>query len=380
MSTTIDQLETPEVLVDRARLIANIERVQAIATRHGLALRPHAKTHKCIEIARLQLQRGAVALTASKPDEAIVFIQSGVTRSITGAYPIVDVRKLDRLIRASEKNDVELRIVVDSLCGIDAARQCGAALRVFVKMDVGLHRCGVGAGAVLALADEIRKTGNLELVGLLSHAGHAYAAESSASIARIAEEERVALLSARDELRAAGCEIAEISVGSTPTVLTCRNFDGVTEIRPGNYVFLDATAVRLGLATFDDIALSVLTTVISANDRYFIIDAGSKVLSSDSGAHGTGGGAYGLAFPLVGSETQLDGFKPSSCSGALRVVRLSEEHGFVERAGRDVALGTKLRVVPNHACPVANLAERLTIVSADKVIDQWPVAARGKVR
>ena len=161
----------------------------------------------------------------------------------------------------------------------------------------------------------------------------------------------------------------EVSVGSTPTVLGCESFEGMTEIRPGNYVFADATAVRLGVATFNDVALSVLTTVISANDRYFIIDAGSKVLSSDLGAHGTGGNAgYGLGFRIDDLSRE-----------PLRVVRLSEEHGFIEREG-DLPIGTKLRVIPNHACPVANLAERLTVVSNDEVVDQWAVAARAKVR
>jgi D-serine deaminase-like pyridoxal phosphate-dependent protein len=369
VSTTIDQLETPEVLVDRDRLMANIERGQAIANRHALALRPHAKTHKCIEIAQLQIERGALGLTASKVDEAIVFVQSGAIRSITIAYPIVDRRKLERLVIAATRNDVELRITVDSASGIDVARDCGGKLRVFLKIDVGLHRCGIKEDApdLCALAAQI--DGNLEFAGLLSHAGHAYAASNLRDVVRVAEEERSMLLRVSDRLQEEGINVREISVGSTPTVLGSEDFGGITEIRPGNYVFADATAVRLGVASMSDVSLSVLTTIVSANDRYFIIDAGSKVLSSDIGAHGTTGNVgYGLAFRLDYPTGEPH-----------RVVRLSEEHGFVERAG-DLPIGTKLRVIPNHACPVANLAERLTLVSADQVVDQWPVAARSKVR
>jgi D-serine deaminase-like pyridoxal phosphate-dependent protein len=207
-------------------------------------------------------------------------------------------------------------------------------------------------------------------VGILSHAGHAYAASNRAEIAGIAAEERAIMLRVRDRLQADGHELSEISVGSTPTVLASESFDGITEARPGNYVFSDATAVRLELGRLDDVALTILATIISANDRYFIIDAGSKVLSSDLGAHGTGGAGYGLALPLERSDND----------SPLRVVRLSEEHGFVKRAGSDLPIGTKLRIIPNHACPVANLADRLTIVSRSEVVDEWLVAGRGKVR
>jgi len=369
VSTTIDQLETPEVLVDHDRLIANIKRVQAIADRHVLALRPHAKTHKCIEIAQLQIEHGAIGVAASKVDEAIIFIESGAIRSITIAYPIVDQRKLDRLVTAAERNHVDLRITVDSAIGIEIARRSGARLHVFLKVDVGLHRCGINEASPDLCPLAARIGGNLEFAGLLSHAGHAYGASNFRDIVCVAEEERLTLLRVCDRLLADGIAVREISVGSTPTVLGSESFEGITAIRPGNYVFLDATALRLGIASANDVALSVLTTIISANDRYFIIDAGSKVLSSDLGAHGTGGNAgYGLAFRLDDPSGQ-----------PLRVVRLSEEHGFVEREG-DLAIGTKLRVIPNHACPVANLAERLTVVSGDHVVDQWAVAARGKVR
>lgn len=372
VSTTIDQLETPVVLVDRERLIANIERVQAIARQHDLALRPHVKTHKCIEIAKLQLEHGAVGLTASKVDEALVFVESRTAGLITVAYPIVDRRKLDRLASAAARIGVEPSIVVDSKTGVDVARGSSVPLEVFIKIDVGLHRCGIDESAsdLIGLAKQIESSSNLRLAGLLAHAGHAYAESGRAGIARVANDERETLLRARNRLLAAGFGVRAISVGSTPTVLAAESFDGITEVRPGNYVFFDGTAMRLGIATAAQVALTVLTTIISSNSRSFIIDAGSKVLSSDLGAHGTGADSgYGVAL-------QID----ESGAEPLRIARLSEEHGFVDRGERDLPIGTKLRIIPNHACPVANLAERLIIVSQNEIVGQWSVAARGKVR
>jgi D-serine deaminase-like pyridoxal phosphate-dependent protein len=371
MSSIFD-LETPEVLVDRDLLLANVERMQARMAAHQVALRPHAKTHKCIEIAQLQLARGAIGITASKVDEAIALLPTAGLHSVTLAYPIIDSRKLERLASEAHGRNIQLRIIVDSAAGVEAAHQSGAQFDIFIKIDVGLHRCGVDESAprLLDLVRAIGRRPTLRFVGILSHAGHSYAASNRAEIAGIAAEERAIMLRVRDRLQADGHELSEISVGSTPTVLASESFDGITEARPGNYVFSDATAVRLELGRLDDVALTILATIISANDRYFIIDAGSKVLSSDLGAHGTGGAGYGLALPLERSDND----------SPLRVVRLSEEHGFVERAGSDLPIGTKLRIIPNHACPVANLADRLTIVSRSEVVDEWLVAGRGKVR
>jgi D-serine deaminase-like pyridoxal phosphate-dependent protein len=375
MSSTIEELETPEVLVDREQLLANIARAQKIAEAHGLRLRPHVKTHKCVEIAQLQLANGASGLTASKVDEALVFIDAGITQSLTLAYPVVDRRKLDRLFGSAARKSVDVRLTVDSSAGIDAAaaaaKSAGLPVSVFVKIDVGLHRCGLAenSGDLLDLIGRIGADAHLRFAGLLSHAGHAYAAQNPEEIAAIAADEVCTLQRVRERIEAANIAVPEVSVGSTPTVLAGRSFAGVTEIRPGNYVFLDATAVRLGIARTENVALNVLATVISANAQHFIVDAGSKVLSSDLGAHGTAAPGYGLAYPV-----EIDG------TNALKVVRLSEEHGFVKRGEIDLPIGAKLRIIPNHSCPVANLAERLTIVSRGDVVDQWRVAARAKVR
>ncbi|MDQ6809558.1 MAG: alanine racemase [Verrucomicrobiota bacterium] len=376
-SALLADLETPTVLVDRDRLLANIARVQTIADRRGLRLRPHLKTHKCFQIAALQLERGAVGFTASKVDEAVALIDCGAT-SLTLAYPIADGRKLRRLLSAAREREVEIRTIADSAEGIEIlaaiAAEFGNRLDVFLKIDVGLHRCGFAEDdpRLLAAAQSIAAASSLRFAGLLSHAGHAYGAKGRTEIAAIAAEECAILQRVRAILEAAAFEVAEVSVGSTPTVLASESYEGVTEIRPGNYVFFDATAIRLGIATLDEIALTVLATIVSRNDKYFIIDAGSKVLSSDVGAHGTGSGlGYGLAFTLDGGEDP---------NAALHIARLSEEHGFVERGDADLAIGTKVRIVPNHSCPVANLTDQLAIVSRGAVLERWPVAARSRVR
>ncbi len=353
-------LETPAVLVDRDILEANIDRMQALADGAGLALRPHVKTHKSVVIARTQLAAGASGLTASKVEEALVFITAGI-QSLTLAYPLVSAAKLDRLLDAARRRGCDLRLIVDQMAGVDllAARAAAQGCRpgVFIKIDVGLHRCGREPGdpQVADLAGALRHAASLEFRGLLSHAGHAYGAADGEAAARIAEEERLSMTALADRLRRAGFRVPEVSVGSTPTVLAARGFDGLTEIRPGNYVFMDQTPLRLGLVPPSRVALSVLTTVVSTNDRYAIVDAGSKTLSSDRGAHGADGLAgFGRAFALGGV---------SGRETPLIVEKLSEEHGFVGLEGRRLEPGDRLQIFPNHACPVVNLTRRFYLYS-----------------
>lgn len=367
-------LPTPYVAVDLQRLRANIDRVASIARAGGVALRPHVKTHKCIEIARMQIERGACGITASKPQEALVFIEAGVP-SVTVAYPVVVPRIARELLDSAARRNCELRFVVDSLEGVEAIAQVAARERpasLLLEIDVGLERCGVkpGSEALERIVRQVRGLPTLRMRGILSHAGHAYGAAGRREIAAIAEDERRQMLSVLGQLAALGVEVEEVSVGSTPTVLAAESFAGVTEIRPGNYVFLDSTACRLGVAEIDQIALGIVTTVVSANARYNIVDAGSKVLSSDTGPHGTGAGSFGICFAL--------GAGAPSWSGGRRLARLSEEHGFVEHGGEPLPIGARAVVFPNHSCPVVNLADRLVVLEQDRDPVFWAVAARGK--
>lgn len=375
-SPLVDELPTPGVLVDYDALLANICWAQNVAEQHGLALRPHVKTHKSARIGQMQIEAGAVGITTSKPAETLRFIDAGF-KSVTLAYPIVAQSKLLALLASARDHVVELRLIADSAVGMDAiisaAKQTSYSPGVFLKIDVGLHRVGVSAYSdqMLQLARKICAETSVRFSGLLSHAGHAYGASGADEVRAIAAQEAQLLRHACERLHSHGIEVREVSVGATPTVLASDDYDGITEIRPGNYVFMDRTPLRLGLVSIDRIALSVIGTVVSANDRYLIVDAGSKVLSSDAGAHGTGHlDGFGLAFP---SDHYPAGCEP------LIVEKLSEEHGFVRRDALNLKIGSKVRIIPNHSCAVVNLADEL-IVIRDTMVETWEVTARGAVQ
>jgi D-serine deaminase-like pyridoxal phosphate-dependent protein len=369
-------LETPAVLVDRRIMQANMTWMQDLAVKTGLKLRPHVKTHKSVAIARQQMATGACGLTAAKVEEALVFIEAGLP-SLTLAYPQVTATKLDRLLAAAKRRGCDLRLMVDSAEGLALLDARATELRcfpgVFVKIDVGLHRCGCPPDdpLVFTLVEKIVRAHHLDWRGLLSHAGQAYGAVDGPAAARMAEEERQCLTGLAARLRQAGFKIPEISVGSTPTVLAAQSFEGLTEIRPGNYVFMDETPLRLGLITPSQIALSVLTTVVSTGRRYAIVDAGAKTLSSDRGAHGTAGiTGYGRAYHAD---------QPAAGDAPLVVAKLSEEHGFVESRDRDLKPGDQLRIYPNHACSVVNLAREVFFLE-ENVLAVATVDAAGCVR
>jgi D-serine deaminase-like pyridoxal phosphate-dependent protein len=367
----LQDMETPAVLIDAAQLTTNLESMQRLADENGVALRPHAKTHKSVEIGRRQLALGATGLTVATVEEALVFLANGF-KSITVSRPIVSGSALQRLVDAGGQTDAELRVVVDSEEGVRVAAQqtdnVAMTLGVFVKIDVGLNRCGIDpeSMAPVELARQISLAPNLYFRGILSHAGQAYAADSAAKAAEIAAVEQGLMLKVRDALLENNIEVPEISVGSTPTVLAASSFDGITEIRPGNYAFLDLLPINVGVATQQDVALTVLATVISKNDQFFVTDAGSKTLTSDAGVHGMSSTkGFGLAYP---AEHYL------SPAHGLVVAGLSEEHGKLTRSDFDLSIGSKVRIIPNHSCPVANLARHYTVINENGNVT-WPIDA-----
>jgi D-serine deaminase-like pyridoxal phosphate-dependent protein len=357
------ELDTPIVLVDLDRLKRNIERMSALARTHGVALRPHVKTHKSIAIAKRQLAAGAVGLTTAKLDEAEVFANAGFD-DLFIAYELVTVAKLERATALARR--VKLSFGVDSPEGIDAAaaaaRQADATLRVRIEIDSGLHRCGVPPEGARALARRIAARPELELDGVFTHAGHAYAAGSADELDRIGEEEAQSVLQAA---RLIGGSVKVVSVGNTPTATRSIAQAGITEARPGNYVFYDGMQVALRAAGADDCALTVAATVISRPEPgRAVVDAGAKTLGLDRGAHGTS------SLPNYGSLVGTEG----------AVVRLSEEHGVLELpVSSDLRVGELVRILPNHACAVANLADGYTVLTADRVVDWWPIDAAGAV-
>ncbi|WP_429818543.1 alanine racemase [Ensifer sp. B1-9] len=365
-------LPTPYVELDEIRLMSNLRGMQARADASGVTLRPHIKTHKSLAIARRQLDLGAVGVTASKPEEALVFVEAGVP-SLTLAYPIVRPEKIDRLVASAKARGTELLLIAAHETGVDAiaaaAAALGVRLGVFLKVDVGLGRVGVKPQdpAALALAKRIDRHPHLAFAGLLSHAGHAYGSKSAEELANIASAEARDLLELAGRLRQAGIDVPRISVGATPTCLGAPIPEGVTEIRPGNYAFLDRTALRLGIATPDDLSLSVVATVVAHNDSHFIVDAGSKSLSSDLGAHGSGGSGFGIAVCA------------DDCAQASwEVERLSEEHGFVRFADAPPAIGSRVRIFPNHSCAVVAQFDNVTLRPSDGGAVTLRVDARGR--
>jgi len=370
----IRELPTPFVTIDHARVRANIATMQALASSAGVRLRPHAKTHKSPVIARWQIEAGAVGICCAKLAEAEVFADAGIT-NIRVPYPVNPVNA-DR-VRAMLSRGVELSIIVDDarVAGGWSEAMAGSALKldVLVKVDVGFHRCGVDPESPRAIETikEVSSLPGLNFRGLLSHAGHSYTAASVHDIAAIAEQEIMILRTLAAQARSAGITIEEISVGSTPSSRFIKMQTGVTEMRPGNYVFFDRTQVELGSTPLEQCAMHVIATVVSRPVASRVIfDAGSKTLTTDT-ARGFGAvTGHGLVFP------DLDTTMPM---GSIAIERLSEEHA-VARVLPDCPLrpGDRVRIVPNHACVVTNLANELLLVDGGDVVERIAVDARGK--
>ena len=365
-------LPTLQVLIDRARLTNNIARVQALANGAGVRLRPHAKTHKSPIVARWQIERGAIGICCAKVGEAEVFVGAGLA-DIRLPYP-VNPSNASRLLALMDRATIS--IIVDHLDVArgwsDAMRRAGRTLDVLIKVDVGFHRCGIDPqGDALGFIQAIASRPGLRLRGLLSHAGHGYHASSEDELATIARQEAETLIGLREHAAASGIDLDEVSVGATPTLRYSARQHGLTELRPGNYVYFDRTQVALGAATLDDCALTVLTSVVSAPaaDR-IILDCGSKTLTNDL--------ARGIAkAPGFGAVLNGDGREDE----ALAIERLSEEHATVRvTGGTRLKPGDRVRVVPNHSCVVSNLVDVVRLVHGDEVVDTIPVAARGKIQ
>jgi D-serine deaminase-like pyridoxal phosphate-dependent protein len=362
----LDDLATPFLYVDLDRMNSNIAAMAAAARELRVRLRPHAKTHKVPEIARLQIAAGAAGVTVAKVSEAEVFTDEGID-DLFVAYQVVARAQLERLVRLAHR--VQLRCAVDSREGAEvlsrAATDAGVELSVMLEIDLGIGRTGVRAGvAACELAQRITELPSLKLIGVYGFRGMRAFAEGAETRETWGRAEGEALASAADDLRAIGLPIVEVSAGSTPTALPAATVRGVTEIRPGQYLFGCANVVAQGTMRADEVALFARATVISrpADDRA-VVDAGSKTLSSD------GPWEPGRGFGYVASDP------------ATRVVRLWEEHGVLglgENA-RGLRVGNRVSIVPNHVCSAINLHDRLVGVHDDRIETVWKIAARGRI-
>jgi D-serine deaminase-like pyridoxal phosphate-dependent protein len=358
VTTPYEEIDTPALIIDLDAVHANIAEMAAMAAGNGVRLRPHIKTHKMPELARLQLRAGATGITCAKLGEAEVMADAGCD-DILLAFPLWGRPKLDRLRALRER--ARVRVSLDS---VEVAEQVGTVGRrtpveVLVEVDTGLGRLGRPPGAPSAeLVREIARVPGVEVMGLLTHAGHSYKTTSEAQLRQVAEREVTDLVETAELCGG----LAEISVGSTPTARHAATVPGVTEIRPGTYIFNDAAMLRLGLATERTVAARILATVIArpAPDR-FVVDAGSKALTSD----GVGVRDW---IVVVG--------RPE-----LHMAFLSEEHGVGRSTpGQGPAIGERLELIPSHACPVVNLFDLAYGVRGGSVDSELLVAARGKVR
>lgn len=347
--------DTPYLVVDAARLEANIRAVAEYAHAAGVQLRPHAKTHKCAEIARRQLEAGAVGLTVATIGEAEAFADAGCP-DLFIAYPLWLTRGKGQRLRALADR-VSLRLAVDSVGGATqlATELSGAAVEVVVEVDSGQHRTGVApilAGEVAMAAS----TAGFAVVGVFTFPGHGYAPGDGRRLA--AEQESAALTVAADALRSRGIEPRVRSGGSTPTVAFTAA-GTLTEIRPGVYPFNDAQQVELGSCGFGEVALWANATVVHrAGGTRIVVDAGSKILGADRAAWASGFGRL-LDHPTA------------------RITALSEHHATIDFEGAPnvpVELGDIVRLVPNHVCNAVNLVDELVIAGTDV---RWPIIARG---
>jgi D-serine deaminase-like pyridoxal phosphate-dependent protein len=359
----VDTLDTPALVVDMDRLETNIARWAAAARDAGVKLRPHVKTHKCVEIARRQMAAGAAGLTLAKIGEAEVMARAGLS-DIFIANEVIGEAKTDRLLALART--ARVRVGVDSLDIAEplarAAAAAGMTVEVLLEVDTGLGRCGVAPGdPLLALARQVARLRGVRIAGVFTYRGYRPDMEAAG------REEGEIMVRQAEGLRAAGIPAEEVSVGSTPTGRPAARVPGVTEIRPGTYVFNDAMQVRWGAATPDECALTVLARVISRPSREVaILDAGSKVLTAEHGLFTSLGESYGVL--RDNPDCQID--------------RLWEEHGRVRLTedARRLRVGDLVHIIPTHVCPTVNLAERLVCARRGRVEDTWEVAARARVQ
>lgn len=353
--TTLPVPCTPYLAVDVDVLERNISSMAAVARRRGLSLRPHAKTHKCAEVARRQLSAGSAGLTLATLSEAERFSAAGFG-DIFIAYPLWVDRERGRRIRELLQT-CSLRLGVDSVEGAEAlARNAGGhePIEVLVEIDSGHHRTGVRPEAAGELARAATKAG-LAVRGLFTFPGHAYGPSMPAPAA---ETERTALAQAARSLERSGLRAEVLSGGSTPSAGYSTR--PVNEVRPGTYVFNDAQQLELGTCGFADIALTAVGTVVSRSPGHVVLNTGSKVLGADRLSFSSG---YGR---IAGHED-------------ARIGALSEHHATVTWPDHTPppGLGDELAVVPNHVCSAVNLADELIVTSKGEVVETWRVMARG---
>ncbi|PWT89255.1 MAG: hypothetical protein C5B56_07440 [Proteobacteria bacterium] len=370
--TTIADLETPCLLLDRARLERNVARMLARCRDLGVAIRPHVKTPKSLDIARLAHGGAIGAITVSTLREAEHFARHGY-RDILHATAIVPA-KLARVAAIERNTGAVVRVVLDSVAvarGVaDLARTGTAPIEVLIEIDCGEHRSGVAPDdpALTAIADCLRPGPGAKLVGVMTHAGHSYATDDVAAVRAIAGHERDTAVAAARALRRAGHPCPMVSVGSTPTILHAEHLEGVTEARCGVYALWDLAQASRGMCRLDDIAATVLATVIGHNHAggSLILDAGALALSKDVSAN--------KFMPAAGYGLLCDA-QTAAPLAPLSVSEVHQEHGTVRVPDTSwfdhLPIGTQVRIMPNHTCLTCAAYDTYHVVEGARIVDTW---------
>jgi D-serine deaminase-like pyridoxal phosphate-dependent protein len=357
MPETKKEIDTPALVLDIKKLKRNIQKMADFFRDKPAGLRPHFKTPKTVEIAKMQLAAGAVGITCAKLGEAELLVEAGV-KDILIANEIIGPNKIERLIGLVKKCP-ELKIAVDSETGVDqlseAASKAGVEVGVLVEINVGMPRCGVAPEAGVALARLVSKSKGVKLAGVMGYEGHIVLNEDRERREQECKKSMTALVGAKEMIEKAGMECRIVSGGGTGTYYVTGAFPGVTEVQAGSYCLMDTRYDKLGLG-FEK-AVTILTTVISnAFPGFLITDAGEKMMSIE----------FGMP-ELIGFPT-------------ARMLFLSEEHGHLQFTGDNpgIKIGDQGELYPSHICTTLNLNDWLWVADGDKVVDRWKIAGRGK--
>ncbi len=366
----LETIATPALLLDVERLGRNAARIGNRVRDLGARLRPHVKTHKSIEVARIQTEGHSGAITVSTLAEGSAFVSRGF-QDITYAVPIEPgkFKAALALAKACQRlglitDDPEIPALLN-----EAARNENVLVDLFLKIDCGYHRCGVEPDSkeALEIPGRISDSSNLRFAGILTHAGHSYHYRSRAERLTVARHERDVMRQLAAELRDSGIDVPTVSIGSTPTITVVDHLEGIDEARPGNYIFFDAFQASIGSCTLDDCALTVLAAVVHRDlkRKKIVIDAGAIALSKDRGAiefDPTCG--YGRVLDLEGHNL------------GLRLDSLSQEHGEIMAENGDISglrVGSRVRVLANHSCLSAAQHSHYNVLESGRIVDRWEI-------
>lgn len=362
-------IDTPALLIDYDIVMKNLHFMQAKADQYKVKLRPHTKTHKMPEMAKLQVELGACGITVAKVGEAEVMALNGI-KNIFIANEIVGISKLERIRTLNRQ--IDIRIGVDNEYQVNQLAEVfkdeEKEMEVLIELEVGEDRSGVITDEQLInLAKYITQTPKVQLKGIFSHEGHTYKAKDIDECIRLARESQIRTLRAANMLRQLGIEIDTISIGATPSLMQAEILEGITEIRPGTYIFMDAGQGG-ALGDFTRCAATVLTTVISKpTQERVVLDAGAKSLTSQNRS---------------GGICSTHGYGLVKDSSDIRLSGLFDEHGLIydKNFNEYIKVGDKIEVIPNHICPACNLYESAYLVAKGEIKREIPILCRGKIQ